>query len=237
MRKLSILLMALFPLLAGAQTEGVSGYRTSYTASVTEFIFSMGSLGKVAISPAQSTLEPVISEASAIPRFTGFFHLGEQFHYNFNNSLGFFTGISLRNTGMINRLNDTIKLKQRVYSIGVPLALKIGNMGKPTYVSLGGELELFFNYKQKTFLGTGRGDKIQKFNSWFSNRTELLNPSVFIDFNFGSGNYIRLKYYLNDFLDNGNQNYRVHDQVYTFTTERSTLFSLSLGKVIVNKKK
>ena len=134
---------------------------------------------------------------------------------------------------MINRFNDSLKVKQRVYSIGVPVALKLGNMGKRSYVALGGELELFFHYKQKVFEGTtNRGEKEDKYSAWFSDRTPLINPSVFVEFNFGKGNYVRLRYYLTDFLVNGNQFVRVSGTNLPFTVERSNLFALSVGRII-----
>ena len=67
---------------------------------------------------------------------------------NLGKSIGLYTGIGVRNIGMINRLNDTIKLKQRLYALVVPVGIKLGDMQKRVYAALGAEFELFFNYKE-----------------------------------------------------------------------------------------
>ncbi|HOY48690.1 MAG TPA: hypothetical protein PK281_04765 [Flavobacteriales bacterium] len=232
---LSATLMAQIP-------EPVNSYQKSYFATVSEGILSAGNLGKVALydptKPIPSNVLDFGDQATPVIRYSTFLHLGEQLHVNFSNTFGFYTGIGMRNIGMINRLSDSVKVKQRVYSVGIPIALKIGNMGKKTYAAFGAEMELFFNYKQKTFKGSsGRGEKVEKFNEWFSKRTELFNPSVFVDFNFGKGSYIKVRYYLNNFLVQTKQNYTLNNVKYGFFPESSQLFALSFGRVIGAKRK
>lgn len=241
MKKVILISLLSFPVLANAQVpeEEKPKYKKSYWATASESILSLGDIGSVSINPQSyplGTLVPM-ERADPIPRFSAFFHLGEQFHMNLSNTFGFYTGFGLRNMGMINRLNDSIRIKQRVYSLGIPVALKIGDMGKKHFVSLGAELELFFNYKQKTFLGSGRGEKVEKFNEWASDRTELLNPSVFAEFSFGKGHYLKFRYYLNDFLVAGKQTYKVGGVTNTWLPERSQLFAVSYGRVISKKRK
>jgi len=240
MKKAIFIGLLAFPLISNAQEpEEKPSYKKSYWATVSESILSLGDLGNVSISSGQTPLGTLlpIERSQPVPRFSAFFHLGEQFHMNLSKNVGFYTGFGVRNLGMINRLNDTIRIKQRVYSLGIPAAIKIGDMGKKHYVSIGAELELFFNYKQKTFLGNNRGSKVEKFNEWASNRTELLNPSVFAEFCFGRGNYLRIRYYLNDFLKAGNQTYKVDGVTYSWLPERSQLFAVSYGKIISKKRK
>ena len=55
---------------------------------------------------------------------------------NLGKSFGIYTGIGVRNIGMINRLNDTIKIKQRVYALGIPVGIKLGDMQKRVYAAL-----------------------------------------------------------------------------------------------------
>jgi len=220
-------------------TDPKPTFRKHYSASVSELIFSGVMLGNVSIfNPDVLSTTPITTnESNTIPRFSLFFHLGEQFHFNFANSFGIYTGIGVRNTGMINRIADTLKVKQRVYSVGVPLAIKLGNMGKKSYLALGGEIEFFFHYKQKTFLGTGRGNKVEKFDEWLSNRHNLINPSVFVEYVGGKGTYIRLRYYLNEFLLPGKQTLRVNNVNYRWVPEQSTFVSLSIGTVVADKRK
>src|SRR4051812_37575734 len=89
-----------------------------YTMSASEIIFSGGE-----VKSGGRALDNVV-------RFSMFFHFQQQFHYNFNNTFGMFTGFGLRNIGFINKVpvdaTTDATVKQRSYSFGVPLALKIG---------------------------------------------------------------------------------------------------------------
>jgi hypothetical protein len=213
--------------------------RKSYWASVSEFVFSAADLGLVRIydsgTPLTTPPEGVLS--NPVPRFSAFLHIAQQLHVNINRFSGIYTGWGLRNIGMINNLNDTLRLKQRAYSLSVPFALKLGNMEKRSYLALGAELDYMFHYKQKVFVGDGRGDKDNKKAEWFSNQVNAINPGVFAEFNFGKSGYFRLKYYLNDFLNPSvGQEFRAKGNTFYFTSERSTLFSLTIGKVLVSKR-
>jgi hypothetical protein len=225
----------LLPLLSmGQTTEKPMPTQRTYFATVSEGILSVGNLGNVTINTPNTES---VNTPNPIPRYSAFFHFGEQFHLNFGKSLGLYSGIGVRNIGMINRLNDTIKVKQRVYALGIPVGIKIGDMQKRVYAALGAELELFFNYKQKTFLGSGRGEKVEKFNEWFSDRTPLLNPSLFVEFNFKKGTYLKLRYYPMNFLVADKQNFTVNNIKTGFRPETSQLFALSFGRVIGKKRK
>ena len=129
-------------------------------------------------------------------RFTLFFHAGQNYHYNFNNYLGFFTGYGIRNIGIITDENDII-YKRRTYSAGVPLAIKIGSFRHHINLYTGGEYELFFHYKQKQFIG----DSKNKQSSWFSNRTKRFAPSYFAGIQFPGGVNLKFKYYPENFLN------------------------------------
>ena len=232
-----ITLGLLLPFLSiGQTTEKPTPIKRTYFATVSEGILSIGNLGKVTIFKPNT--EPSSANTpNPIPRYSTFLHFGEQFHVNLGKSFGLYTGIGVRNIGMINRLNDSIKVKQRVYALGIPVGIKLGDMQKRVYAALGAELELFFNYKQKTFLGSGRGDKVEKFNEWFSDRTPLLNPSLFVEFNFKKGTYIKLRYYPMNFLIADKQNFTVNNIKTGFSPETSQLFALSFGRVIGKKRK
>jgi hypothetical protein len=163
-----------------------------------------------------------------IVRFTIFLHLNQQFHYDFSKKAGFFTGISLRNVGIITDLNDTVRVKQRVYTLGVPVAIKLGNM-HGTNVALGAEAELAFHYKQKNFVNGER----RRTTQWFSDRTNLFLPSVFAQINFKDGLYLKYKYYLTDFLVEDAQRTNVPDL--TFRPTRSQMMYISVGVAVPNR--
>ena len=133
-----------------------------------------------------------------VPRFTFFFNVGTNYNYDFNKNFGFFTGLNLRNVGLITKDNDSVKLKRRLYTLGVPLGLKIGQLHHGgIFFFLGGEYDLSLNYKEKQFLN---GDKKHKFNEWFSDRTPLFIPSVFAGVRVSPGLGLKFQYFLNDFF-------------------------------------
>lgn len=129
-------------------------------------------------------------------RFTCWFHLGEYVNFDFGNNFGMYTGISVRNIGFITEEND-VKTKFRSYTLGVPLAFKLGNLEKNTYVFGGAEYEMLFHYKQKTFVG----DTKTKYGEWFSDRTNMFLPSVFGGIQFPGGPRVKFQYYFDDFLN------------------------------------
>lgn len=133
-------------------------------------------------------------------RYSAFFHLNHRRHFDFGKSAGIFSGVAIRNVGFIARESDSLTLKRRVYTVGVPLALKLGNMEKMQFVYLGVEAELAINYKEKHFVD---GNKEKKFNEWFSKRTPLLMPSVFAGIQNKRGFNVYVKYYLTNFFNTG----------------------------------
>ena len=180
------------------------------------------------------------------PRFTGFFHIGEFWHFDFTNNFGLITGFALRNVGMITKddgiltkehvglfdENDEVKIKRRSYSFGVPLALKFGNFNRRTFFFAGAEAELMFQYKKKLFVN---GKKEDKFNEWFSDRTNILNPSVFGGIQFPGGINLKFKYYLLDFLDPDYSERINGDLVQPYRSLTSNIFYISLSVNLRNK--
>ena len=179
-------------------------------------------------------------------RFTGFFHLGEYWHFDFTDNFGMITGFGLRNIGMITKddgiltrehvglfdENDEVKIKRRSYSFGVPLALRFGNFNRRTFVFAGAEAELMFHYKEKLFVN---GNKEDKFNEWFSDRTNLLNPSIFGGIQFPGGVNLKFKYYLLDFLDPDYSERINGNLVQPYRGLTSNIFYISLSVNLRNK--
>jgi hypothetical protein len=189
----------------------------AYTASVSELIFSWGSVEAKPLNP------------QAVLRFSTFLHLGQQIHVDFSDHVGFYSGLSLRNVGMINKLNDTVRIKQRVYTLGIPVALKFGNMNG-TNMAVGAEAEFAINYKQKVFVN----DEKSKSNVWFSDRTNIFLPSAFAEIKFKQGTYLKFKYYLTDFLSEGKQTTNVPNLAYNPTS--SQMMYIAIGMSVNNKK-
>ncbi|HQH40179.1 MAG TPA: hypothetical protein PK825_00405 [Bacteroidales bacterium] len=97
-------------------------------------------------------------------RFTMFLHLSDYWNYDLNDHLGLFTGLSLRNIGMITREDYTyrekdytdVKTKRRSYAAGVPLAVKIGIFSKNFYCLPEGNMNGYSITKKSTSLTTSR---------------------------------------------------------------------------------
>ena len=179
-------LLAIFLSNAKAQTD-------VYSISSGELLFQWGDMEFTdAYKEANPDNELLVSPM----RFTMFFHAGNIVHYDFSEYAGLYSGWALRNIGFITEEND-IKIKRRTYSIGIPIALKLGDMKNRVYVYGGGSYELFFHYKHKRFID---GEK-EKQSEWFSDRTDRFAPSLFAGIQFPKGFNLRFKYYPNNFLN------------------------------------
>ncbi len=194
--------------------------KKNYILNASELIFSSGE-----VKDGDMKIDPVV-------RFSGFFHFQTQAHFDFSKFAGVYTGIGVRNVGFINKLNDSVRVKQRSYSLGIPFAFKLGDMNEKVWFAAGAEAELMFAYKQKVFYG---GQKFKNYK-WFSDKVNLFNPSVFAEIKFRKGGYIRAKYYLKDFLQKDKQDIRLFGVPYEFSPEESKLFYLSIGSAIEPKK-
>ncbi|NOZ46943.1 MAG: hypothetical protein GXO79_09205 [Chlorobi bacterium] len=129
-------------------------------------------------------------------RFSFFLNLGEYMHHNFNNNVGIYTGLCVRNIGIITN-NNGIETKQRSYAAGVPFAIKIGSFNDNVYLYTGGEYEWLFHYKEKI----SSGNDISINRKWFSDKTNVFIPSVFVGIQFKYGINIKFKYYMDNYLN------------------------------------
>lgn len=204
-----------------------------YAMNTSEMIFSGGKL-----ETNEFFVDGLLTNQSPdnVVRFSAFFHFQQQLHYNFNKNFGIYTGAGIRNVGFINTfsgLEEKIKVKQRSYSLGVPLAIKAGDMNG-YYFAVGAEAELMFAYKRKVFYD---GDKSKK-SQWFSDDINLFNPSIFAEVHFKGGSYVRAKYYLMDFLKNETETFVLPDdgRLVSYKVESSKLFYISIGTSIKAKK-
>ncbi len=198
-----------------------------YWKSAYEYIFSWGD-----VSDAVSSTDPNSPvTVNPIVRFSAFLNSQEQLHVDFSKALGMYTGIGVRNIGFINEFTqngDVVKVKQRQYALGIPLALKIGSMSKNVYLAVGAELELFFNYKQKVFYNSTK----TKGSEWFSSNSNILNPSFFAEVNFPKGQFVRFRYYLNDFLRENSKGINYGNQVLNYDFTPSSLMYISIGTAL-----
>ncbi|HJZ40152.1 MAG TPA: hypothetical protein VJ203_07285 [Bacteroidales bacterium] len=161
-------------------------------------------------------------------RFTLWFHAGEYVHLDAGNNIGFFSGMGIRNVGFITSEND-IKTKYRSYNLGIPLAIKLGSFKDHFYVYGGGEYEWMFHFKQKTIID----DEKLKYRKWFSDRTPSFIPSFFAGIQFPKGLNVKLRYYLDNFLNHDYQGSGTNSDYTSF--EKTQVWYISLSFQIKNE--
>jgi hypothetical protein len=162
-------------------------------------------------------------------RFTAGIHAGEYLHLDLGNHIGFFSGIGLRNVGFITE-EDGVRIKYRSYNLGIPIALKLGSFNKNIYFFGGAEYEWMVHFKQKTFDNGGKF----KYSGWFSNRTPSFITSAFAGFQFPGSIQVKIRYYLQNFL---NHDFNGGDLYNNYTTFNKTqVWYISISFMVKNKK-
>jgi hypothetical protein len=124
-------------------------------------------------------------------------------NFDLTDNIGLYTGLAIRNVGFIYDEDIPQKTIRRSYTLGVPLAIKLGSFNKHIYIFGGGEYELLFHYKGKRWLSTDRDGTKIKDTSWFSSKTERFVPSFFAGIQFPGGINVTFKKYFGDFLNLG----------------------------------
>jgi hypothetical protein len=128
--------------------------------------------------------------------------------------------------------NNETKIKRRSYPLAVPLALKFGNMKKDQFFFAGGEYEWTFHYKQKLFID---GEKF-KHREWTSDRVNAFIPSVFAGVQLPKGLRVKVKYYMDDFLNPGFTGVDFEENVDYSSFGSTGIFYVSLTFVTGKKK-
>ncbi len=189
-----------------------------YPTSQTELIFSYAKL---------NTTATTISE---VVRFSGFINHESQLHINFNKKCGFYTGLGIRNIGMVNYFDSSkVTFKQRAYGLNVPFAFKIGNVKNQSFLAVGVDLNLLFHYKEKFLYDNTKTTN----KEWFSNKVNTFNPAVFFQIKFLKSQAITFKYYLDNFLNYQSTGLKLPDgTIISNYGKSSTLFYISWASSI-----
>jgi hypothetical protein len=161
-----------------------------YPISSSEFLFQFADIENSALSGVNNNM-----------RFTVFINYGQYWHADFNNNLGLYSGLAVRNVGFIYDTPDPSKIIRRSYNVGLPLAVKIGDFDKNMYLMAGGEYELLFHYRARKWNSNDRKGSVIKDSEWFSDKTHRFVPSFFAGVQFPGGINLKFKYYLKGFLD------------------------------------
>ncbi|RYG43789.1 MAG: hypothetical protein EOO01_20700 [Chitinophagaceae bacterium] len=194
MKKFTLLFLLTLSIVAGAAAQMMPKRPAKKVYISTDFdLFLLSS----------SILEkPGMDRKLTVPRFTAKPFLGINFNYDFGSSVGIFTGVSIKNMGFIEKFdNPDSTVKRRVYTIGAPLGIKIGDVKYGGYVILGVGADFPFHYKEKGYIK--RNNKT-KTGEWFSDRTPHVMPYAFIGAHLVPILTVKLQYYPANFL---NQDY------------------------------
>jgi hypothetical protein len=180
-----------FLLLVTFLSLAVYSYSQSktYTTTGLEMIFSFANIEDNGV------------QASSIIRWAPVLNIQTMLNHDLGKKFGLFTGLAVRNVGYIygdykDPSNEAIyKKKFRSYNLAIPVGIKIGNLDH-MFIYGGYEAELPFLYKEKTFDG---GDKIDKITGWFSPREEQFQHGFLVGIQFPYGMNLKFKYYLSEF--------------------------------------
>src|SRR5436190_7659572 len=187
----------------------------AYVTSGGELIFSLASI------------EQNGNNENATLRFSPVVNFQVMVNKDLSKNFGVFGGLALRNVGYI--MNNYIdsngleyKKKFRSYNIGIPFGLKVGNLEK-TFFYGGYEIEFPISYKEKTYDG---GDKIDKITGWFSNRQESFQHGFFVGIQFPYATSLKFKYYLSEFH---NRDYTTNAGVKPYAGLKTNIYYFSLS--------
>ena len=214
-RKASVLIFAalLAPFCMHGQ-ENEPGPHKFYHTGSSEAIFSF------------PVLDVGGNDKGGIVRFSAFFNAQWMVNYDPGKHFGLFSGLSIRNQGFIYHAPDTtVWHKYRTYNLGIPIGFKLGHMNHALMYA-GYELELPFNYKEKRFENERKEDK---FNVWFSDRTEKLFHSVFVGFQGPRGTNLTVRYYLTNFHNKDYEESRDGHPFKPYAGLNANVVAISLG--------
>ncbi|MFN8689236.1 MAG: hypothetical protein ACK5XL_04465 [Cyclobacteriaceae bacterium] len=147
------------------------------------------------------------SEEGSVMRFSPVINLQNWVNFDKADNFGFFTGLSVRNVGVIydEPAEPNTRVKARTYNVGIPVGVKLGNLDKAFFFA-GYELELPVNYKEKIFVNE---EKEEKRSIWFSSRVPTVNHSLMAGVQMPYGATLKFKYYLTNFY---NKSYSGNDR-------------------------
>jgi hypothetical protein len=213
-----------------------------YTTSGGEIIFSWGELQYTDkfmndYPDAQIIENPV--------RFTVFFHFQQLVHMDMTDNIGIFSGIGMRNIGLIsdeqlpenyNTLDPgyfNAKIIRRTYSLGLPIAIKLGSFKNNFYLYGGAEIEWAFHSKEKWWAALDRDGSKTKKTDWFPSGINTWMPSYFVGIQFPGGANVKFRYYSEDFFNHsfGNTNATNRNDVVSDLTKysQSSMVYISLS--------
>lgn len=191
--QIALLLMGL-TVITNFQKINAQEYPQKYSSSGIEIIFSFADIQVTGVN------------TSTVMRFSPVLNLQYLYNIDLSPKFGLFTGMDLRNLGFIFKADAGVKLKHRVYALGLPVGFKFGNLDKGFFIYAGGQIEYAFNYKEKYFLNDSKESKDVY---WFTDRVNIFQFSALIGVNLPYGFNLKFKYYFTDLM---NTDYLAYDE-------------------------
>jgi hypothetical protein len=152
------------------------------------------------------------------------------YNFDFTKNFGLFTGLDVRNLGFIWKNDVGDKWKHRVYSLGLPIGFKLGNLKSGMFFYAGYQIEWAFNYKEKHFFNDS--NKIKNVY-WFTDRVNIWQSSVLAGVNFPFGLNLKFKYYFTNLLNSDYEEFNQQGEKVKpyaqFTSDNIFYFSLSFN--------
>lgn len=230
MKKLTLLFAFLFVFGAGKTFA-----QNIYPVTSGEFLFSSGT---TEFTDAYMQQFPEAKTMGNPMRFTVGFNITQYWHFDFNTHFGLYTGLGIKNVGLISdeMLYDgspgiesvqPYKIIRRLYTGGIPLAVKFGAFDKHLYIFGGAEFEFGIHYKEKYWNSHDRSGSKTKTTKWFAGQTEGFLPSAIVGMQFPRGVNLKFKYYLNDFLNHDYANTNFVSDLTRYKTSQIWYLSLS----------
>jgi len=168
----------------------------SYSQDNQEKVYSTSG-GEIIFSGAAMSIGG--NEPNNVVRFSPVFNFQNLVNYDAAENIGFFTGLTFRNVGLVwDDPTTGNRKKARTYNLGIPVGIKLGNFEK-SFIYGGYEIEFPFHYKEKEF----QGDTKLKSNAWFSKKVESVQQAVMVGIQFPYGANLKFKYYLTNFFNEG----------------------------------
>lgn len=170
-------------------------------------------------------------KGDVLMRWAPVVNIHSYYNMDISTKFGFFTGLGISNVGYIYdnytepSTGNVYKKKFRSYNLGIPVALKFGDMSNWCLYA-GYEVEFPFVYKEKTF---DSDDKISKITGWFSDRQNSFQHGPFIGVWLPDGGTIKFKYYISEFH---NQDFTDASGNQPYAGLKSNIFYFSVGYLL-----
>jgi hypothetical protein len=146
-------------------------------------------------------------------RFSWFFNMSQNYKHNFGKNVQLSTGVALKNIGTSNTFSSfgtEYRVIDRFYTLGVPVALRFGNIAKRKWFGIDGGLDMPINRKVKFWeVDSKRSTKVKTkvADTWSRYGYNPVAPYVGASFSFNRIG-VKYSYYLQPFVKGGQEDFQ-----------------------------